>query len=209
MLTWSLKDWSCCWRTPTGGRSQPSVTAHTKGSGLSTGKANEHAMLKEKRATTLTQFLVTRLVIQGGEEADGTLVSQDVKKTHEFTVETARCRQNQREEGLVRVMEVIRTVFIALRFRHSRVNEHLVGIGVAKLTVTRRVDDVAMKIMNKCDVDDEVRRPGHIQALNLQIPASLAAAGRNTAAAVGAKARVVCDVSDSREEELVSTLPIA
>ena len=66
-----------------------------------------------------------------------------------------------------------------------------------------------MKIMNKCDVDDEVRRPGHIQALNLQIPASLAAAGRNTAAAVGAKARGVCDVSDGREEELVSTLPIA
>ena len=64
-----------------------------------------------------------------------------------------------------------------------------------------------MKIMNKCDVDDEVRRPGHIQAFNLQIPASLAAAGG--AAAVGAKARGVCDVSDGREEELVSTLPIA
>jgi hypothetical protein len=60
-----------------------------------------------------------------------------------------------------------------------------------------------------CDVDDEVRLPGHVQALNLQIPASLAAAGRNTAATVGAKARVVCDVSDSREEELVSALPIA
>ena len=59
-----------------------------------------------------------------------------------------------------------------------------------------------MKIMNKCDVDNEVRRPSHIQALNLQIPASLAAAGRNTAAAVGAKARGVCDVSDGREEEL-------
>jgi hypothetical protein len=53
-----------------------------------------------------------------------------------------------------------------------------------------------MKIMNKCDVDDEVRRPGHIQAFNLQIPASLAAAGG--AAAVGAKARGMCDVSDGR-----------
>jgi hypothetical protein len=66
-----------------------------------------------------------------------------------------------------------------------------------------------MKIMNKGDVDDEVRRPGHIQALDLQIPASLAAVGRNTAAAIGAKARGVCNVSDGREEELVSALPIA
>ena len=67
-------------------------------------QADARAMLKEKRATTLTQFLVTRLVIQGGEEADGTLVSQDVKKTHEFTVETARCRHNRplcRSQGQV------------------------------------------------------------------------------------------------------------
>jgi hypothetical protein len=125
-------------------------------------------------------------------------VSQDVKKTHEFTVETARCRHNQREKGLVVVTEVIWTVFIALRFRYSRVNEHLVRIGVARLTVTHRVDDVAMKIMNECNVDDEVRRPGNVQALNLQVPASLATAGRNAAAAVGTKARDVCDVSDGR-----------
>ena len=111
-------------------------------------------MLKEERAATLTQFLVTRLVMQGGEEADGALVSQDVQKTHEFAVEAAGCRHNQREKGLVVVTEVIWTVFVALRFSHSRVNEHLVRIGVAKLTVTCRVDDVAMKIMNKCNVDD-------------------------------------------------------
>jgi hypothetical protein len=72
---------------------------------------------------------------------------------------------NQREKGLVVVTEVIWTVFIALRFRHSRVNEHLVKIGVAKLAVTRRVDDVAMKIMNDCNVDDEVRAPGNVQTL--------------------------------------------
>ena len=65
------------------------------------------------------------------------------------------------------------------------------GVGVARLTVAGGVGDIALKIMNKGDVDDEIRRPGHIQTLNLQIPASLAAAGRNTAAAVGAKARVV------------------
>ena len=75
--------------------------------------------------------------------------------------------------------------------------------------MTCRVYDVAMKIMNKCNVDDEVRRASNVQALNLQVSASLAAAGRNAAAAVGAKARGVCDVSDGREEELVSTLPIA
>ena len=65
---------------------RPSVTAHTKGSGLSTGKANARAMLKEKRATMLTQFLVARLVIECGKEADGTPVSQDVKETHKFTM---------------------------------------------------------------------------------------------------------------------------
>ena len=34
-------------------RGRPSVTAHTKGSGLSTGKADARTMLQEKRATTL------------------------------------------------------------------------------------------------------------------------------------------------------------
>ena len=45
---------------------------------MSASKANACAMLKEKRAATLTQFLVTRLVVQGGEEADGTLVQSRV-----------------------------------------------------------------------------------------------------------------------------------
>ena len=71
-------------------RGRPSVTTHTKGSGLSTGKADARAMLKEKRATTLTQFLVARLIIKCGEEADGKPVSQDVKETHKFAVETAK-----------------------------------------------------------------------------------------------------------------------
>ena len=144
---------------------RPGGAARTKGRGLGASEADACAMLKEERAATLTQFLVTRLVMQGGEEADGTLVSQDVQKTREFAVEAARCRHNQREKGLVVVTEVIWTVFIALRFRHSRVNEHLVKIGVAKLAVTRRVDDVAMKIMNDCNVDDEVRAPGNVQTL--------------------------------------------
>ena len=47
---------------------RPGGGAHTKGRGLSASKANSCAMLKEERATTLTQFLVTRLVIQGGED---------------------------------------------------------------------------------------------------------------------------------------------
>ena len=82
-------------------RGRPSVTAHTKGSGLSTGKADARAMLKEKRATALTQFFVARPIIKSGEEANGTPVSQDVKETHKFAMETARCRHNQREESLV------------------------------------------------------------------------------------------------------------
>ena len=72
-------------------------------------------------------------------------MSQDVKKTHEFAVEAAGCRHNQREKGLVVVTEVVRTVCVALRLRHSRVNEHLVGVGVARLTVAGRVGDIALK----------------------------------------------------------------
>ena len=53
-------------------------------------KANARTVLKEKRATTLTQFLIARLIIQCGEEADRTPVSQDVKETHKFAVETAK-----------------------------------------------------------------------------------------------------------------------
>ena len=115
---------------------RPGGAARTKGRGLGASEADACAMLKEERAATLTQFLVTRLVMQGGKEADGTLVSQEVKETREFAVEAAGCRHNQREKGLVVMTEVIRTVCVALRLRHSRVNEHLVGIGVARLTVT-------------------------------------------------------------------------
>ena len=71
---------------------RPWGAARTKGRSLSASEANACAVLKEERAATLTQFLVARLIMQGGEEADGTLVSQDVKKTHEFAVEAARCR---------------------------------------------------------------------------------------------------------------------
>jgi hypothetical protein len=52
-------------------------------------------------------------------------VSQDVQETREFAVEAAGCRHNQREKGLVVVTEVIRTVCVAMHFRHSHVNEHL------------------------------------------------------------------------------------
>ena len=83
-------------------------------------EADAGAMLKEERAATLTQFLVTGLVLQGGEEADGPLVSQDVQETHKFAVEAVGCRHNQREKGLVVVTEVVRTVCVALRLRHSR-----------------------------------------------------------------------------------------
>ena len=55
----------------------------------------------------------------------------------------------------------------------------------------------------------EVRRPRNVQALDLQVPAALPTAVRNAAAAVGAKARGVCDVSDGRQDELVSTILVA
>ena len=64
--------------------------------------------------------------------------------------------------------------------------------------MTRRVGDLAMKLMNDCNVDNEVRRPGNVQTLDLQVAASLAAAGWNAAATVGTIARVVCNVSDGR-----------
>ena len=80
---------------------------------------------------------------------------------------------------------------------------------MAKLTVTGGVRDTAVKVVNDGDVDDEIRRPGHVQALNLQIPASLAAAVRDATAAVGAKARVMRNGSDFREEKLVTCQPMA
>jgi hypothetical protein len=114
---------------------RPAGAARTKGRGVGTSESDAGAMLKEERAAALKQFLVTRLVLQGGEEADGPLVSQDVQETHKFAVEAAGCRHNQREKGLVVVTEVVRTACVALRLRHSRVNEHLIGVGVARLTV--------------------------------------------------------------------------
>ena len=64
--------------------------------------------------------------------------------------------------------------------------------------MTRRVDDVAMKIMNDCNVDDEVRAPGNVQTLDLQVPAFLAAASWNTLAAVGNITSGMCNVSKCR-----------
>ena len=78
-------------RSQTSARGRPSVTAHTEGSSLSTCKANARVMLKEKRSTTLTQFLVTGLVTKGVKEADSAPVRQKVKETHKLAVEAARC----------------------------------------------------------------------------------------------------------------------
>ena len=67
-----------------GSHGRLSVTSHTKGGSLSTCKADARTMLKEERTATLTQLLVAGLVIQGGKEADGAPVGQDVEETHEF-----------------------------------------------------------------------------------------------------------------------------
>ena len=42
---------------------------------------------------------------------------------------------------------------MALRFRHGLVStfDNLVWIGVAKLTMTIRVSDITMKLMDDCD----------------------------------------------------------
>ena len=57
-------------RSQTSARGRPSVTTHTEVSGLRTCKANARVVLKEKRSTTLTQFLVTGLVTKGVKEGD-------------------------------------------------------------------------------------------------------------------------------------------
>ena len=187
----------------------PAGAASTKCCGLSAGEANAGTVLIEESAATLTQFLLAGLILQSGEEANGPLVSQEVQEAHKFTVKATGCRHNQGEKGLVVMTEVVRTICVALRLRHGRVDEHLVGVGVARLTVAGGVGDTAMKVVNEGDVYDEIRRPGHVQTLNLQIPASLAAAERDAAAAVGAKARVVRNGIDFREEKLVTCQPMA
>ena len=114
----------------------PAGAASTKCRGLSASEANAGAVLIEKRAAALTHFLIPGLILQGGEVADGPLVSQEVQEAHKFAVKATGCRHNQGEKGLVVVTEVIRTVCVAMRLRHGRVDEHLVGVGVARLTVT-------------------------------------------------------------------------
>jgi hypothetical protein len=187
----------------------PAGAAGAKCCGSSAGEANAGTVLIEESAATLTQFLLARLVLQSGKEAKGPLVSQEVQEAHKFAVEAAGCRHNQGEKGLVVMTEAIRAIPVALRLRHGRVDEHLVRVGVARLTVTGGVRDTAVKVVDDGDVDDEIRRPGHVQALNLQVPASLAAAVRDATAAVGAKARVMHNVSDCREEKLVTCQPMA
>ena len=126
----------------------PAGAAGTKCCGLSAGEANAGAVLIEESAATLTQFLLAGLILQSGEEANGPLVSQEVQEAHKFAVEAAGCRHNQGEKGLVVMTEVVRAISVALRLRHGRVDEHLVRVGVAKLTVTGGVRDTAVKVVN-------------------------------------------------------------
>ena len=186
----------------------PAGAAGAKCCGSSAGEANAGTVLIEESATTLTQFLFARLVVQIGKEAKSPLVSQEVQEAHKFTVKAAGCRHNQGEKGLVVMTEVIRAVPVALRLRHGRVDEHLVRVRVSRLTVTGKVRDTAVKVVDDGDVDDEIRRPGHVQALNLQVPASLAAAVRDATATVGAKACVVRNGIDFREEKLMTCQPM-
>ena len=186
----------------------PAGAAGTKCSGSSAGEADAGTVLIEESAATLTQFLLARLVLQSGKEAKGPLVSQEVQEAHKFAVKAAGCRHNQGEKGLVVMTEVIRAIPVALRLRHGRVDKHLVRVRVARLTVPVGVRDTAVKVVDDGDVDDEIRRPGRVQALNLQVPASLAAAVRDATATVGAKACIVRNGIDFREEKLMTCQPM-
>ena len=186
----------------------PAGATRAKCGGSSAGEADAGTVLIEESAATLTQFLLGRLVLQSGKEAKGPLVSQEVQEAHKFAVKAAGCRHNQGEKGLVVMTEVIRAIPVALRLRHGRVDKHLVRVRVARLTVTVGVRDTAVKVVDDGDVDDEIRRPGHVQALNLQVPASLAAAVRDATATVGAKACIVRNGIDFREEKLMTCQPM-
>ena len=74
-------------------------------------------MLIEVSAATLTQFLLSRLVLQSGEEAKGPLVSQEVQEAHKFTVEAAGCRHNQGEKGLYFATAVSTSTLSGLEWR--------------------------------------------------------------------------------------------
>ena len=175
----------------------PAGAAGTKSGGSSAGEADASTVLIEVGAATLTQFLLARLIFQSGKskEEKGPLMSQEVQEAQKFAVKATGCRHDQGEKGLVVMTEVVRAIPAALRLRHSRVDKHLVRVRVARLTVTGGVRDTAVKVVDNGDVDDEIRRPGHVQALNLQVPASLAAAVRDATATVGAKACVVRNLS--------------
>ena len=71
------------------------------------------------------------------------------------TGKAVRCRHTQRHESIqvVVVMQVILAICVALYLRHCLVNEHLIWIGVARLTMALILSDTSMKLVNHRDID--------------------------------------------------------
>ena len=53
-------------------------------------------------------------------------------------------------------MEVIKTILIALHFRHGLIDAHFIRIGVARPTMTSRLSNTAMNFANHGNINDEV-----------------------------------------------------
>jgi hypothetical protein len=89
-------------RLLTSARGRPSVAVHA--AEYRHGRCARNAERKTIRdADTIPRSRAHNQVIQSL-EADGTLVSQDVKETHKLAVQVARCQHDQRQESLVVVM---------------------------------------------------------------------------------------------------------
>ena len=88
-------------------------------------------------------------------------------------------------------------ICVALHLRHRLVNKHLIWIGVAKLTMSLILSDTAMKLVNHSDINDDVRRPGNVQTLYLQVSVFVSAASRNKLAAVGTVSSGLCNFGNS------------
>ena len=82
-----------------------------------------------------------------------------------------------------------------MHFRRGLIDEHFIWIGMARLTITIRLSNTAMKFVNHGNINDEVRYPSNLQPLDLQVPTFLAAASWNTLAAVGNVTSGICNVS--------------
>ena len=129
-------------------------------------------MLAEERAALLTPLFVRRVLLtNGGKENHSLPVRQDVQEPHEFPMQAAGGRRDQRQERLV-FLQVVETVLRNLTL--GSVDEHAVGV----LSMPRRAmaTDVvagAVELMDHGDIQYQVSLVSDVRIPDLEVTAPL------------------------------------